>query len=397
MSPNFIKKIVIRISIFCSAVIAACSAISNVELDPGYDFASNHIIALYTIPSGHYHLDNTFSRVLYIDLQSRGYSIINANKIVESNSDSITFKKHREVADILSEKEYMPPSDLIVIAKPKWDSTIFMDKLSERQIHNWHLYSFSGKDILTLESDVAFFDPELREPIKSFNAIDTVHVIINEEEDDYLYSEYPWMVVARQLTQNLEDIPVCSVFGSFPSKIKIPITLWVDNSYRETFPRSWKDRLVRRILYANDILCPQFGIELVITGYREWNSIFENSLKETLIKLQKAETLRKDEFRIGITLNKELKTSWTDKSTIGLAVLDGYEAVITGQPSYPGLGNWNCLEEALTFTHEIGHMLGAIHVEDSESIMYPSSGEFAFEFDDFNRRVIKKSIRNRFE
>ena len=52
MLPNFIKKIFIRISILCSTVIAACSVISNVELEPGYDSASNYIIVLYTIPSG---------------------------------------------------------------------------------------------------------------------------------------------------------------------------------------------------------------------------------------------------------------------------------------------------------------------------------------------------------
>lgn len=392
-----LKKSTILFSMLGLLFYAACSAVSNVDLDQGYDFASNHIIAFYTIPSGHSHLDNTFSRVLFMDLQSRGYQIINVNKIVESNSDSINSNKHREVADILSKKEYMPASDLILIAKPKWDSTIFMSQLSERQIANWHLFSYSGKDILTLESDVTFFDPRLREPVKSFNATDTTHIFIEEKEEVLYYPEYPWMIVARQLTNNLEDIPICSVVGSFPSKTKIPVSLWVDISYRDAFPHSWKDRLARRILYANDILCPQFGIELVITEYKEWNTVFENSLKHTLEKLQKEETLNKEEIRIGITLNTMLKKNWTDKSNIGLAELDGRNAVITGQPSYPGLGFWNSLEEALTIVHECGHILGAIHVEDTESIMYPSSGEFAFEFDDFNRRVIKKSIRNRLE
>jgi hypothetical protein len=376
---------------------AGCSAVSNVDLEPGYDFASNHIITLYTIPSGHSRLDNTFSRVLHIDLQSRGYKIVNANKIVESNLDSIKSKKHREVADILSKKVYMPASDLIIIAKPKWDSTIFMSQLSERQIENWHLFSYRGKDILTLESDVAFFDPRLREPIKSFNATDTTHIFVEEEEELLYYFERPWMIVARQLTNNLEDIPICSVVSTFPSKTKIPVSLWVDISYREAFPHSWKDRLARRFLFANDILCPQFGIELVITGYKEWNTVFENSLKHKLEKLQKEETLNIEEIRIGITLNKKLKTNWTDKSNIGLAELDGRNAVITGQPSFPGLGFWNPLEEALTIVHECGHILGAIHVEDTESIMYPNSGEFAFDFDNFNRRVIKESIINRFE
>jgi ribosomal protein S8 len=395
MIENIIKNVGI-LSLFFISIIAGCSAVSNIELESGYDFSSNHVITVYTISSGHSYLDNTFSRVLHIDLQSRGYKIINANKIVESNSDVITSKQHREVANILSQKEYMPPFDLILISKPKWDSTVFMSHLSEREIFDRKLISAKGMDILTVESDVAFFDPRLEKAIKSFNATDTTHIYIDEDDENY-YPEFPWMVIARQLTENFKDIPICSVTGSFPSRIKIPISLWVDYSYRETFPRTWKDRLARRVLYANDILCSQFGIELVISSYKEWNSEFENSLKHTLKKLQNEETSAKDEIRFGITLNKKLKTNWKDKSHIGYAELDGRNAIITGQPSFPGLGFWNPLEEALTIVHEFGHICGSIHVEDPESIMYPSSGEFSYEFDEFNRRVIIESIRNRFE
>jgi hypothetical protein len=90
MEIKKMKRFILSLAVILSAVLwfislQSCSAVSNVDLEPEYDFASNRVITIYTIPSGHSHLDNTFSRVLHIDLQSRGYKIINANKILRAN------------------------------------------------------------------------------------------------------------------------------------------------------------------------------------------------------------------------------------------------------------------------------------------------------------------------
>jgi tetratricopeptide (TPR) repeat protein len=69
--------------------------------------------------------------------------------------------------------------------------------------------------------------------------------------------------------------------------------------------------------------------------------------------------------------------------------------VITGQPSLPELGFWNPLIESVTFVHELGHLLGAIHVSDERSIMFPYAGSLSYEFDEFNQRIIQE-VKNSF-
>ena len=198
------------------------------------------------------------------------------------------------------------------------------------------------------------------------------------------------MVVAKQLSREFTDIPICSIVNSSPPSTKFQIDLWVDNSYREAFPDTWKDRLRRRVLYANDILRPQFDIELSISKIIEWNSSFDRNLENTLEKLYSSTASNPNALQIGITFNKDLKRNWTSKNDLGFAYLLSNDAVITAQPSFPSIGqDWNSIEEAITLVHEVGHMLGAIHVPDENSIMYPSAGSLTFEFDSVNRKLIE--------
>jgi len=374
--------------------IKGCASLPNIELNKEYDFSSKQVISLYIIPSGHNKLDDTYSRVIRLDLQSRGYNIINANKLLAKDSVFLFSTDHRQVADSLMTSKILPKSDIFLVVSLKWDSVYFATDYLVRTFGKRKLYSMSGMYVLRLLSEVAFYDPKVQKPILSFTASDTTHLYSDESEDELFYQEFPWMIAARQLTGELEAIPVCSIVNPFSATHKLNISFWVDNSYRDAFPNTWKDRLRRRILFANDILCLQFGIELVISEFVEWGSQFENSLVKALRKLKREEKSNHQLFRIGITLNKSLKTNWTDKSNIGLAVLGGDEAVITGQPSYPGLGFWNPLEEAITLAHEIGHMLGAVHVNYPSSIMYPTSGSLSYEFDQLNRNTIQEN-RNR--
>ena len=242
----------------------------------------------------------------------------------------------------------------------------------------------------TLTSNVSFFDHSIREPIKYYTASDTTSILSENENAQLLYPEYPWMVVAKQLSREFTDIPICSIVNSSPPSTKFQIDLWVDNSYREAFPDTWKDRLRRRVLYANDILRPQFDIELSISKIIEWNSSFDRNLENTLEKLYSSTASNPNALQIGITFNKDLKRNWTSKNDLGFAYLLSNDAVITAQPSFPSIGqDWNSIEEAITLVHEVGHMLGAIHVPDENSIMYPSAGSLTFEFDSVNRKLIE--------
>jgi len=361
-----------------------------------YDFSSQEAITIYIVPSSRKKLDETYARVLELDLQSRGYKILNANHLLKINFDTVTGKNHRHIADLLLAKDYIPSDDVILIAKPKWDSVYFATDLSDEITFQGRLTSYQGYKLLSLYSEVAFFSLSNREPIKSYIAIDTTSLYFEEDQEYRSYIEFPWMVVAKQLTRNLGDIPLCSIVNSSPATNQLGISFWVDHSYRDAFPK-WKDRITLRVLYANDILRSQFDIELIISEFKEWDSNFEISLDKTMENLQKKNFSNTKLFRIGFTLDKGLTVQWNNRSKLGLAQLLGTDAIITSQPSFKDVAQfWNPLEEALTLVHEVGHLLGAIHVLDEGSIMYPSSGSLSYEFDELNHRIIQSTKHNFF-
>ncbi|MFC2094386.1 M12 family metallo-peptidase [Bacteroidota bacterium] len=391
MNYNYSKIICIGLLVFTLIFCNGCSSsIPTIELKESYGFSNKEEISLYVIPSDNQILDETYSRVLQLDLQSRGYKIINVNQLLIINSDLITGANHRQIADLLLVKKDLPFSDVIVVAQPEWDSVYFATDLREKYTSRGILTRYYGKEVLTLSSEVAFYDRSIRQPIKSFSALDTCRVYREMTKRSDYYSEFPWMLAARQLTRNLKDIPVCTIVNLYSASTKFNICFWVDESYREAFPREWKNRLVRRVLYANDILRSQFDIEIVITEFKEWDSRFEICLDKTLENLRSETTSDSKVFNIGITFNELLKRNWTEKSNIGYAILLGTDAVITGQPSLPEIGFWNPLEESITLVHEFGHLLGALHVSNERSIMFPYAGSLSYKFDEFNQGIIEE-------
>jgi len=365
------------------------SSQSNVKLKTEYNFSKKQTITTYIIPTENTELDETFSRVLHLDLQARGYKVTEANMLLNDHSDNLIFQSHRQIADSLQSKKYIPSSEIYIIVSAIWDSTFVMTFYSEDRYVYWKEYQFAGLNVPTLTSTVSFFDISVREPIKSYSTSDTTYVLSENNSSQLVYPEYPWMVVAKQLSRELSDIPICSIVDKTPAKNKFKVSFWVDKSYRDAFPKTWMDRLQLRTLYANDILRGQLDIELSHLEFVEWNSSFDRTLHNSLKKLYQTTTSNPGLLQIGITFNKDLKRNWNDKNDLGSAYILSNDAVITAQPSFPSVGQyWNSIEEAITLVHEIGHVLGAIHVPDKNSIMYPTAGSLSYEFDEVNKKII---------
>lgn len=391
---RFINRYFLNLLIVCALLPAqSCSnLILNIELLDEYHFADNRIIAVYLLPSENNRLDNTYLRVFSFHMESLGYKVIDINKILKLHSDSLTVNSHRSIADSLMNKKYIPYSDIIVILKTEWDSIFFATRILSQKIKsNVIVSNYSGTKVLKLLSKSAFYNKTMRTLILSFNTEDTVRIYVDKKNDDLLYNEEDWMLIARQLGRTLKKIPPYNYDQSVSTEFKFPVNIWVDRTYRDYFSEEWRDRVIRRMLFANDILKSRLGIELIIKDIFEWDSEFKSSLDNSLKKLESKYYLNPKTINIGFTLNSALKSNWSDKSTLGLANGLGTELVITAQPTFIDLGIWNSLEESLTIAHEVAHLFGAIHISDELSLMYPFSGSFTSEFDTLNKKIIENT------
>ncbi len=381
------------------AALLACGCASQyqaIRIPKDYDFSRNRLIGIYVSPSGFPERDETFGNIISLDLMSRGYHTVVINRLLRAHGDSLTARgaDSSAIAWILA-RSYMPKPDVIAVARPTWDSTMIITYYAERYtLRNFEQF-FAGARLPRLRSELAMFDIAAGTTILRQMYTDTCQLYAEKGGTNPSFAEYPWVPEARQVTRAFKEIPVCAVEDTQSAPVHLPVVFYVDRNYRDKFPTEWQARLTRRLVFASDILTKQFGIRLEPDGFIEWNSRYESSLDYMLNKLKGSTSERAKVLQIGVTVDGNLTRFWRRRSLIGAAFPLGIDAVITAQPSFPDVPEWNAIEEALTLVHEVGHLFGAGHSQDEESVMYPVAGPMTYRFDSLNTMIID-GMKHRF-
>jgi hypothetical protein len=368
-----------------------------VEWKRDYPFSSQRNVGVFIIPSDSSAFDKIYSGILCHYVMSRGYAVVDLNILLQAHKDTLLLESHTALMDSLLKIPYLPRLDAIAITGTRWDSVRVITNVKEYEMYSGKLVTYQSNVVPTLYNELSLFDVKSRSIVLSTSGLDTCTLYAVGSGDELLYRDYPWMLAARLVLKELDDMPVCNNESKQYAAYRYPVVLYVDRSYREFFHDEWKKRILLRMLLVNDILRRELGLELEVRDAREWDTSYELSLEKELKKLKEYTPSRDKTFYIAITLNHDLKKNWYGRSNIGLASYLDVDAVVTAQPSFRGLAGWSCIEEAVTLAHEIGHMFGALHSTNPHSIMYPCAGYMPYRFDDVNKRIIALTKREYFE
>ena len=185
-----------------------------------------------------------------------------------------------------------------------------------------------------------------------------------------------------------------------PKLREIKVLAVADIEYRNRFP-DWQERVKGLVGAASRYYESEFGLRFTVLACKPWefNARYQPSMEEKLVSLQKIE-LGQADLLIAFVRSVQHRENgaaigWGFWLCEYMLVTDLWPELVDGAQlmplvcrqilKKPGFGS------TMTLIHELGHLFGAFHVDNAESIMYFSTMKIVpprIQFDDVNRQVI---------
>ncbi len=197
---------------------------------------------------------------------------------------------------------------------------------------------------------------------------------------------------------SLVAAPSCALQSPATPERLVKVKLVVDHRVRDTNV-NWRNDILRKFSAAADFFEDEFGIRFVVAGIQPWT--FQEPATSTgeLLKLLKKQVPLNDgrerfDMMIGFTkLPGRIMPGHARVDEIGDCVngLGNYIALsVTETGRYFEDDRSHSDRDEQTLIHEIGHIFGADHVNDRDSIMAVYFRPYT-NFDKKNRDVIFKN------
>lgn len=170
------------------------------------------------------------------------------------------------------------------------------------------------------------------------------------------------------------------------SSREIAIIAAVSSSFKAN--PEWQKEIRDRVLFANEIFEDQFGIHFSVKDYQSWEPEDEKRETNLLIEELRSKFLPgADEIVVGFHKMSQpfVKDLIEDLDTVGTAqFFRGY--VVLRDPFH----DMSALHRQVVTAHEFAHLFGAIHVAESNQIMYRSLPEEpALVLDPDNQEIVQ--------
>jgi hypothetical protein len=215
--------------------------------------------------------------------------------------------------------------------------------------------------------------------------------IIGGDEDR---PEPPDFVIKRLLSQALDFLPAYER-QRHKTETEIPVHLLIDEQIALSDSVGGMTELYAALEYASELLQRQFGFSLKVCGQRYFLTEPVPLSGTGLIfkTLLKSESARSDTMTLAVFKPDSAEQFYLSDKTLQVGLSDlGRQIVLVAELPAPNqmTCEWKPFLNGQLLLHEIGHLLGAVHVSDINSVMNPrttwvSSGRF----DSLNADIIR--------